>query len=486
MPENRTLDKLKDDLSKAEKTNSAIGQIKEAAGLAPDTKIKVQYGTSEKIIYNDIGNESKHKDLLDDKTSVRIQSEMAKPQTAQKPTDRSRSQIKITAEIEGRSVEVFRQEKSGEVSVKDFNTRERDELKAGIALNKPEPPQEFGRVPDIPIQPQAVRVENIRSFNKTFAKTAEQVKVSPNVKRLLGRFKQDFKRLENGLRKANEFRKEAVSTVKESAATANELRKDIVDQAQVAAVKADITVRQVTDKSLDVAEKSATKAGSGLQSAGRALSTAGQKVEKAGNWLQSRPAAIRNHQIAKATLEAFRKGDQRISRDEYQLNDTQFVSREQVGEVTRYHVSEAAQDASGSQDAKPVMTFERNGKGEIRNIQQHSDYDGAKLAQSAKADVIKAEPKAEAAHAKTSTMVAASAKGILQVTGQDTHNGKHYKISNQGGELTITAKDGRGTIYKETKEGEVTSKLNVQDFKKFEPIMQHQSAENSRETAVVR
>lgn len=418
-----------------------VDQIRQIIGLDQNVPIKVQFGSNEKIHFNSIGDPKKHVDVLSQDTVQNIATQLYKPQALEKGSGGKRAMIKITAETEGKVVELFRQEKNGGVSVKTFDAEGRESAQQFEKVFEQD--QAIPQKKESSVSAQPIAIENFgpkqeatKRFTQALDSAIKKVEAPPPVKRLLRKFEADFRQQAG----------KAVEAIKGK----------VADFAQ-----------DPKGRTLAAAEKAAVGTGKGIQVLGQSITKAGQAVVRVGNWLAERPSKIRNFEAAKSVVKIFEKGDARIPQDEYSLDNGQFVSREKTADGTKYYISEAEVHKD---DAKPALTFTVDSGGKISGIQQQNSYSFESLKESSKADIIKAAPDLERRHAEASKAVASAVNSILDLKGVDQDKGKNYQFSREADTVKITA-SGRGDILR-VQGNTVESKLNREDFNRFAPVVE--------------
>lgn len=458
-----------------------LRDLKAAASIAEDAKIKINYGASRTRVVDELSGSKDPKNILTPEQAEDILNALKAPVVA--GADRgNRPNLTIQVEVDGqrKPVEVFRRERDGRVSLNEAYAAPIQEGAKQVDLAQPE-----GRVESpatgtlTEVKAKRVRLEGVIEGLDTIIQSG---RTTLEVNQLFSRLKQEFSR------ELDQYRDRGLSLVaKERALKAKTL--DTIGKVQdevgrisaVSSEKLDHFNRSkaaVNGQLAHFAESSAERIGERAKAFGGFTVKLGQRIEKVGQWLQDRPQAIRNHKTVVAAIEAFERGQERLPSDSYRLNDRHFISREVDGGKTTYYVSEVSRSG---EDAKGLLSFSRDDAGKITDIAQYSAYDYETVKASLSADIPRADPSQEQIHLRRSEQVAIAARAQLeletQLSGQAvTHvNKKRYVIAVDGERLTVQAKDGRGVVLETEGSAVVQSKLNQEDFRRFAPIVKHLS-----------
>lgn len=195
----------------------------------------------------------------------------------------------------------------------------------------------------------------------------------------------------------------------------------------------------------------------------KAIGKTGHGLERAGQWLASRPEAIREHRAARSAYALFEQGFARTQERSYELNGftvelqgrNNFILKDVTDqELLRFRAEKLL-------FGEPRITILAKTEAGI----SHEQYQAIdQLRQDAGS--VRGSLTAEARHAEKSTAFGSAARMVAEFNETNDYSGKHYRIQISEDSLTITAKDGRGTIYQE-QGNQVQSKLEQQDFGRF-------------------
>ncbi|KAM3092514.1 hypothetical protein ACKFKG_22115 [Phormidesmis sp. 146-35] len=196
----------------------------------------------------------------------------------------------------------------------------------------------------------------------------------------------------------------------------------------------------------------------------KAIETAGHGIERVGQWLASRPEAIREHRAARTTYELFEQGFARTQEHRYELNGfkvelqgrNNFMLRDAVTdqELLRFKAEKLL-------FGEPRITILSKAEAGI----SHEQYQAIDQARQ-DIESVRGSQIAEARHAEKSAAFGSAARMVAEFNETNDYNGKHYRIQINQDSLTITTKDGRGTIYQQQGD-QVKSRLEQQDFGRF-------------------
>jgi hypothetical protein len=194
-----------------------------------------------------------------------------------------------------------------------------------------------------------------------------------------------------------------------------------------------------------------------------------QSLQQGVGWLASRPEAWRNHQIAHAALELFKRGYERTGEKSYQAGDYTISLRGQHV----YHLSDSAGELMSFKASKSLLqrhTIQVLAMGDrlgtshqqqLRNLQ----FNSALMPQGSLGS--------ETVYATKISRVEQTVKDFLRghvgANVWDKEGGR-FKLEVGDDFLQITDKQGdRGTVF-QRQEGQVFSKLGASDFKHFERL----------------
>ena len=196
----------------------------------------------------------------------------------------------------------------------------------------------------------------------------------------------------------------------------------------------------------------------------KAIETAGHGLERAGQWLTSRPEAIREHRAARTAYELFEQGFARTQEHRYELNGfnvelqgrNNFTLRDAVTnqELLRFKAEKLL-------FGEPRITILSKAEAGISHEQYQAIDQVRQDIESVRGSQI-----AEARHAQKSAAFGSAARMVAEFNETNDYSGKHYRIQISQDSLTITTKDGRGTIYQQQGD-QVKSRLEQQDFGRF-------------------
>jgi len=197
--------------------------------------------------------------------------------------------------------------------------------------------------------------------------------------------------------------------------------------------------------------------------AAKAIEQTGHGLERAGQWLASRPEAIREHRAARTAHALFEQGFARTQERSYELNGfsvelqgrNTFILKDATDqELLRFRAEKLLfGEPRITILAKAEAGISREQYGAIDQVRQDiGSVRGSRIA--------------EARHAEKSAAFGSAARMVAEFNETNDYSGKHYRIQISPDSLTITAKDGRGTVYQE-QGNQVQSKLEQQDFGRF-------------------
>lgn len=196
----------------------------------------------------------------------------------------------------------------------------------------------------------------------------------------------------------------------------------------------------------------------------KAIGTAGHGLEQAGQWLASRPEAIREHRAARTAYELFEQGFARTQERHYELNGFKV----ELQGRNNFTVKDAVTDQELLRFKAEKLLF-----GEPRITVLSKAETGISREQYQEIDQVRQDIEsvrgsqiAEARHAEKSAAFGSAARMVAEFNETNDYSGKHYRIQISQDSLTITAKDGRGTVYQQQDE-QVQSRLEQQDFGRF-------------------
>jgi hypothetical protein len=194
-----------------------------------------------------------------------------------------------------------------------------------------------------------------------------------------------------------------------------------------------------------------------------------QSLQQGVGWLASRPEAWRNHQIAHATLELFKRGYERTGEKSYQAGDYTISLRGQHV----YHLSDSAGELMTFKASKSLLQrqtiqvlalSDRLGTShqqQLRNLQ----FNSALMPQGSLGS--------ETVYATKISRIEQTVKDFLRGhVGANVWDKEGGRFKLEVGEdfLRITDKQGdRGTVF-QRENGQVLSKLGASDFKHFERL----------------
>jgi hypothetical protein len=196
---------------------------------------------------------------------------------------------------------------------------------------------------------------------------------------------------------------------------------------------------------------------------------AGQRLRQGVGWLASRPKVWRNHQIAHAALELFKRGYERTGEKSYQAGDYTISLRGQHV----YHLSDSAGELMTFKASKSLLQRQTIQVLALSDRLGASHQEQLRNLQSNSALMPQGSLGSETVYATKISRVEQTVKDFLRShVGANVWDkeGGRFKLEVGDDCLRITDKQGdRGTVF-QRENGKVFSKLGASDFKHFERL----------------